>query len=641
MGKADWYKPDLSLGTTRRRLGSITSRFRRFSSGTGRFQKGKIAQEELQLKTFTRWWEATLEYSVSDLCTELQSASLAYALLEKLEGGLPIYSRRSSDSDDTPRSKFEALENWNRMLEWLTQRGIKLVNISAEGLKEGRRPQVLGLSWALIRWYELGDRDGVQELAKTVGTWVSQGAAEHVAHYSDRLISGRLTVNDFADGVALCALLHKHRPEALHDGATGPEAERRYQALGTLSASDRLAHVFEAAQSLGVPKLIDSMDLAAGHVDDRSLLIYLSRVHVAVDKAAAAEKAERDRRAAEQAAAERKAREEAERKATEDAKAKAEVARSAKASISAESSPATPHAQIVATKRAQVDAALEAVITAKARVEAATEMGEAQAAGAQLEAAAKLLAAAKAAVAGTGPLAKPQAGGESVGQVAVDADGVAVEIAVEIGSSSVANETGDATAPGRVQAALPAGPVNTGRVDAGATAAEAQRPVEAAVANEQNPSASTTASPNLGGGTVYGSRLEHGDGAEGSRSTTPNEPPAPDVQRAQAKKGQAEVQKGQASVKEEDRGAPAHPDAAGSAGSHSTGSADHARPSTAQPSLMRSLSDTIGSVLVRWTSREMEHSQPGPGSEVQSAPDQLQSAPKQLQPSPKQVQPSP
>ena len=167
-----------------------------------------------QLQTYTRWWNSYLAprgIEVTDLCEQIKSGLLFVRLLEALEGfemapvrngkvrmqvGLPGLATA------VPRVPAQAMENLNLCLKALTEppplgKGIKLVNIGAEdlagtGSEHEQRTLVLGLTWELIKFYELGGRssaghdellewvratiaraDGGIPIGKTAATWTS------------------------------------------------------------------------------------------------------------------------------------------------------------------------------------------------------------------------------------------------------------------------------------------------------------------------------------------------------------------------------------------------------------------------------------------------------------------------------------
>ena len=311
----------------RRRLraaAQVASLMRRASSGTSRFRTARAQLEATQMKTFTRWWNTTLASAgtlsapVTDLCKQLRSGSLIVALLEALEHSpLPSIVRTT-----TPKNRYEGIANWNNALDFLVvRRQLKLVNISAEDLEQGLVRQVLGLTWTIIRWYELGERTGEHRQHLTtpeeLRAWVAAAARDDGGASSAGSVhatpasgvsggggaSGSSLAASLTSGVVLCSLIHQHRPAAL-GGATLDE-------LAALESHERLDRALDAAAQLGVPKLLDADDVCEGRVDENSALVYVARLRAAIDDEAVKEKAAAEQAVAELAAQERAAVEQA------------------------------------------------------------------------------------------------------------------------------------------------------------------------------------------------------------------------------------------------------------------------------------------------------------------------------------------
>ena len=96
---------------------------------------------------------------------------------------------------------------------------MKLVNIGAEDLHDGKKKLVLGLTWTLILKYEIS-KFGIDE--NMILKWV-------------RLRVGDIEVTSwgesFRDGLVFCALIQHHAPGAVDMGALNPN-----DPMGTLQA---------------------------------------------------------------------------------------------------------------------------------------------------------------------------------------------------------------------------------------------------------------------------------------------------------------------------------------------------------------------------------------------------------------------
>ena len=317
----------------------ITQLMRRATSGTSRFHEARRELEEMQLKTFTRWWNASLDSSapMEDLCEEVRSGVRAVVLLEALEhSALPFIPRKP-----TPKNRFERLANWKHVLDFLTdRRHLHLVNISAEDLEDGRRTQILGLTWKIIKRYEGlaeprgstgGQRRNRLTSPKELNAWAFSAAAAEDYGAGDTSSKASLA-RLLRTGRTLCSLLRRHKPEYL----TLQLLARGADSIEACSPEERLTIAIETAVSLGVPRLLDVDDLVAGRVDDDSALIYVARLRCAIDDDAAAERAEAQQAMAESSASERAQMEAMKKKAADRAAADALMAESIAAAETAE-----------------------------------------------------------------------------------------------------------------------------------------------------------------------------------------------------------------------------------------------------------------------------------------------------------------
>jgi hypothetical protein len=118
-----------------------------------------------------------------------------------------------------PMIPLQKTENLNLFLEILTKdKGIKLVNIGADDLVLGKMDLVLGLSWELILFYELGGRTaGVGRTTSGFGggggdskellEWVQEATAGYEGIDPSRFDGLGVWKSGFNDGLPFCAIL--------------------------------------------------------------------------------------------------------------------------------------------------------------------------------------------------------------------------------------------------------------------------------------------------------------------------------------------------------------------------------------------------------------------------------------------------
>eukprot|EP00965_Chrysotila_dentata_P203944 6182045-Pleurochrysis_carterae.AAC.5 len=138
------------------------------------------------------------------------------------------------------------LENQQTFLNLVTSNKIKLVNIGAEDLSEGKPTLVLGLTWTLILHFEIHKYStDEQQLLR----WVRA----KTSGYDEVSIQSWGT--GFNDGKAFCALIHKHEASALD-----------FVAACRMEPVETLTHAFNVAEeTFAVPKLLEPQDLVGGN----------------------------------------------------------------------------------------------------------------------------------------------------------------------------------------------------------------------------------------------------------------------------------------------------------------------------------------------------------------------------------------
>lgn len=158
--------------------------------------------------------------------------------------------------------RVQKAENVNKALEFIRQRGIKLTNIGPEDIIDGNLKLILGMIWTLVLRFTIAD---ISEEGLSAKEGLLLWAQRKTAPYKE------VDVQDFSiswsDGLALCALIHCHRPELL-DYDTLDKSDRH--------GNTRLAFQV-AADHLGVPQLLEVEDLCdSTRPDERSVMTYIA-----------------------------------------------------------------------------------------------------------------------------------------------------------------------------------------------------------------------------------------------------------------------------------------------------------------------------------------------------------------------------
>ncbi|KAL7677096.1 hypothetical protein ACOME3_003343 [Neoechinorhynchus agilis] len=226
--------------------------------------------KRIQQNTFTRWANEHLKLinrPVTDLQFDLSDGLALIALIEVLsQRKLPRHNRR-------PSFRSQKLENVSVALDFLENvERIKLVNIDASHIVDGRLKLILGLIWTLILHYSI-----------QLSTWEyipvdddipgkDPTPKQKLMNWVKNMVPPNLPVNNFTtdwnDGKAIGALVDACAPGLYPDWET---QDPRRPLQNAKSAMDL------AEEWLSVPQLIKPEEMVDPNVDDRSMMTYLSQ----------------------------------------------------------------------------------------------------------------------------------------------------------------------------------------------------------------------------------------------------------------------------------------------------------------------------------------------------------------------------
>ena len=243
-------------------------------SDVGNDLKSKMTNQ--QLKTFTRWWNSYLlerGEPVTDLCEQINSGVLAFRLLEALEGfpAAPVQRGKCKIMGKMivakPKMKLQRVENLSMFLDIVTKdKGIKLVNIGPSDLEEGNLTIILGLTFELIKFYELG---GVQHLPEASEKQVKKSTRKSVADGKPAPDAGEEAPKEAeAEKTGVAGLLDWVKETT--DGVEGVEVGNGSSAW---TNAFRDGKAFAALMDKTCPGIID-YEMAMGMVCQRLLELY-------------------------------------------------------------------------------------------------------------------------------------------------------------------------------------------------------------------------------------------------------------------------------------------------------------------------------------------------------------------------------
>ncbi|CAG7853524.1 Alpha-actinin-2 AltName: Full=Alpha-actinin skeletal muscle isoform 2; AltName: Full=F-actin cross-linking protein [Serendipita indica DSM 11827] len=216
--------------------------------------------DEIQEKTFCKWLNAKLEANglppMNSLVTDLSDGVRLIQLMEIMgDTSLGRYNR-------VPRMRVQKAENVNKALEFITSRGVKLTNIGPEDIIDGNLKLILGMIWTLVLRFTIAD---ITEEGLSAKEGLLLWCQRKTAPYKE------VDVQDFSyswkDGLALCALIHRHRPDLID-----------YDSLDKGDAFGNTRLAFEVAdRHLGIPQILEVEDLCAvDKPDERSVMTYIA-----------------------------------------------------------------------------------------------------------------------------------------------------------------------------------------------------------------------------------------------------------------------------------------------------------------------------------------------------------------------------
>ncbi|KAI0699926.1 actinin-like protein [Cerioporus squamosus] len=215
---------------------------------------------DVQERTFCKWLNTKLEANgyppMTSLVRDLSDGVRLIQLMEIMgDTSLGRYNKN-------PKMRVQKAENVNKALEFITSRGVKLTNIGPEDIIDGNLKLILGMIWTLILRFTIAD---ISEEGLSAKEGLLLWCQRKTAPYKE------VDVQDFSyswmDGLALCALIHCHRPDLID-----------YDKLDKTDRHGNTRLAFQVAQEhLGIPQLLEVADLCdVQHPDERSLMTYIA-----------------------------------------------------------------------------------------------------------------------------------------------------------------------------------------------------------------------------------------------------------------------------------------------------------------------------------------------------------------------------
>lgn len=231
------------------------------------------AWERQQKKTFTAWCNSHLRKvgaQIEEIDKDFSDGLKLMLLLEVISGErLPKPERG--------RLRFHKIGNVNKALDFVASKGVKLVSIGAEEIVDGSLKMTLGMIWTIILRFSIQDI-AVEEMSSKDGLllWCQRKTAP----YKNVKVTNFHT--SFKDGLAFCALIHRHRPDLID-----------YESLRKDDPMTNLNTAFDVAEKhLDIPRMLDAEDMVnTAKPDERAVMTYVSCYYHAFSSSQQAETA--------------------------------------------------------------------------------------------------------------------------------------------------------------------------------------------------------------------------------------------------------------------------------------------------------------------------------------------------------------
>lgn len=223
------------------------------------------AWEKQQRKTFTAWCNSHLRKAgtgIEEISTDFRNGLKLMLLLEVISGErLP--------KPDRGKMRFHKIANVNKALDFINNKGVKLVSIGAEEICDGNVKMTLGMIWTIILRFAIQDIS-VEDTSAKEGLllWCQRKTAPY------KNVNVQNFHMSWKDGLAFCGLIHRHRPDLIPNF----NELRRDDPLTNLNLAFDIAE-----KHLDIPKMLDAEELVEmAKPDERSVMTYVAAFYHAL-----------------------------------------------------------------------------------------------------------------------------------------------------------------------------------------------------------------------------------------------------------------------------------------------------------------------------------------------------------------------
>uniref|UniRef100_A0A3Q1LWS8 Actinin alpha 2 n=1 Tax=Bos taurus TaxID=9913 RepID=A0A3Q1LWS8_BOVIN len=214
------------------------------------------AWEKQQRKTFTAWCNSHLRKAG----TQIENIEEDFRNGLKLMLLLEVISGERLPKPDRGKMRFHKIANVNKALDYIASKGVKLVSIGAEEIVDGNVKMTLGMIWTIILRFAIQDIS-VEETSAKEGLllWCQRKTAPY------RNVNIQNFHTSWKDGLGLCALIHRHRPDLIDYSKLNKD-----DPIGNINLAMEIAE-----KHLDIPKMLDA-EVYAARAGERAIMTYVS-----------------------------------------------------------------------------------------------------------------------------------------------------------------------------------------------------------------------------------------------------------------------------------------------------------------------------------------------------------------------------
>eukprot|EP01060_Flectonema_neradi_P024835 TRINITY_DN3370_c0_g1_i2.p1 TRINITY_DN3370_c0_g1~~TRINITY_DN3370_c0_g1_i2.p1 ORF type:complete len:789 (+),score=267.75 TRINITY_DN3370_c0_g1_i2:86-2452(+) len=229
---------------------------------------------DVQRRSFTKWVNAQLKKGdfddeVENLEQELRDGIILMKVISVATGcAVPKHNHPC-------KHEIHRVSNLGIVMDMYKEAKIKLIGIGPTDLESGDVRCALAAVWAIIHAQQLGSIKGEASGKAGLLLWVKRAVGPYGIEVSNFKKS-------WSSGLALAALLHKHRPTAIV-----------YDEIKELPALEILDKCLTVAESqLQIPALVDAADIEQA-IDEKAIMTYISTLFTVFSKEQSAEVTQR------------------------------------------------------------------------------------------------------------------------------------------------------------------------------------------------------------------------------------------------------------------------------------------------------------------------------------------------------------